>query len=108
MKFAIIHSEQPEPSPGPGSQPAEGDRERGGPLPIPASPATATERPLARALADTRRAHAGLNRLRYTVESIPAQLVHHCESFQDSEPEPGVETFHPRLFGPAGEENDHG
>lgn len=107
MKFAIIHSEQPDPPLERGPRPEEPHREHG-PLPLPASPYTATERPLARALADTRRAHAGLNRLRYTVESTSSTLTHSAENFEDTEPEAGLETFNPMLFGLTGRESDHG
>lgn len=109
MKFAIIHSEQPDPPLEHRPRLGEAGPEHG-PLapPPPASPSVATKRPRARALVASQRAHVSLDRLRYAVESTSVPLAHIVESFEDTEPESGLETFRPALFGLRWKESDHG
>ncbi|MBR8744831.1 hypothetical protein [Nocardiopsis sp. MG754419] len=106
MRFAIVHTEPSDPSPERTPQPA---RVEAGPVPLsPSERITAAgERLHTRAGLDVLRAHAGLNRLRHAVETARSTSAPVAASFQDAEPESGLETFRPAAFGgPSQEESD--
>lgn len=96
MKFAIVHSEQPDP-------PQDQDTPMGRvPRPVPPSTliAAAKERLHTRANADAHRALARLDRLRHTVQIHTAAVAARGEAFEDTEPEEGLEMFRASAFGP--------